>query len=262
METKLLSNLEQLIPYEGTISFAPDAPFDLYYSQSQPGFSWSDLRPVYDQRQQQWAALKPVIPSFEAIPQVLKSDQADAVVAKHLQQWVDGQNAIADIATAIEKDQLKLAQLYYKWAKKGLITCGSSAQDPVEISNDLERPIVLSVDDSSVVQTMIKRAISDRYQVVLANNAVDALNILNRQKVSLMLLDVTMPDIDGLELCRTIRSIGKFRDLPVIMLTAKDGMFNKIKGQMAGSTYYLTKPIEREKMLEVIDKYVLKTVKF
>ncbi|MEO1182119.1 MAG: response regulator, partial [Cyanobacteria bacterium J06636_28] len=70
------------------------------------------------------------------------------------------------------------------------------------------------------------------------------------------LLDVTMPDIDGLELCRTIRGIGRFRDLPIIMLTAKDGVFNKIRGQIVGSTHYLTKPVERSKLLEILDKYV------
>jgi CheY-like chemotaxis protein len=117
-------------------------------------------------------------------------------------------------------------------------------------------PIVLSVDDSSIVQTMIKRAISDRYEVLLANSAVTALNMLNSHPVSLLLLDVTMPDIDGLELCRTIRNISKFRNLPIVMLTAKDGLLDKVKGQFAGTTHYLIKPVDREKLLPVLEKYI------
>jgi CheY-like chemotaxis protein len=127
---------------------------------------------------------------------------------------------------------------------------------PKETSLSRALPIVLSVDDSSIVQTMIKRAISDRYEVLLANSAVTALNMLNSHPVSLLLLDVTMPDIDGLELCRTIRNMSKFRNLPIVMLTAKDGLLDKVRGQFAGTTHYLIKPVDREKLLPVLEKYI------
>ena len=65
-----------------------------------------------------------------------------------------------------------------------------------------------------------------------------------------------MPDIDGLELCRTVRGIGRFQNLPIIMLTAKDGVFNKIRGQIVGSTHYLTKPIDWKKLMAILNKYV------
>ncbi|WP_281291183.1 response regulator [Hyella patelloides] len=114
------------------------------------------------------------------------------------------------------------------------------------------------MDDSPVVQAMLKRSLSDRYEVILANNGMDALKILNSNKknIELILLDVTMPDIDGIELCRTIRRFKKFQTLPIIMLTAKDGMFDKVKGKFAGSTEYLTKPVDKEELLTIIGKYV------
>jgi twitching motility two-component system response regulator PilG len=74
--------------------------------------------------------------------------------------------------------------------------------------------------------------------------------------VALLLLDVTMPDIDGLEFCKTLRTIPKFKKLPVVMLTAKDGNINKLKGQIAGSNYYLTKPVEPEQLLAIVRRYV------
>ncbi|WP_299412348.1 response regulator [Acaryochloris sp. IP29b_bin.148] len=270
MKTRLLSTLEQLIPYSGTIIEDPELVFDLRYTNTQPGFRWCDLQPILTQRQQQWEALSPVIPSIDAVPRSLDHDSADPTVTQHLHKWVNGQHSIADIATASEQDPLELAQQYYQWAKSGWLTCkksdplasavaDSSHQQSSQKGNS-GRPIVLSVDDSPVVQTMIKRAIQDRYQVELANNAVDALNLLNKKKVSLVLLDVTMPDIDGLELCRTIRSISKFHDLPVVMLTAKDGIYNKLKGQMAGSTHYLTKPITQDKLLDILNRYAPVTV--
>jgi twitching motility two-component system response regulator PilG len=69
-----------------------------------------------------------------------------------------------------------------------------------------------------------------------------------------------MPDIDGLELCRTIRAMTKFKQLPIIMLTAKDGIVDRVKGQFAGSTQYLAKPVDREKLLPVLEKYIPQVV--
>jgi DNA-binding response OmpR family regulator len=91
-----------------------------------------------------------------------------------------------------------------------------------------------------------------------AGGALESLNILKQHgdRISLLILDLTMPDIDGLQLCRTIRSIPKFKNLPIIMLTARDGFFDKIKGQMAGSDRYLTKTFEAEKLLEIVNEYV------
>lgn len=131
---------------------------------------------------------------------------------------------------------------------------------PIVHQRPAELPIILSVDDSPVAQTMIKRNLGDRYNLLFANNAMDALNLLNRKQVELLLLDVTMPGIDGLEFCRTIRNIHKLRSLPIIMLTAKDGVFNKLKGQMAGSIHYLTKPIDWGNLIEVLNKYVPATI--
>jgi twitching motility two-component system response regulator PilG len=79
---------------------------------------------------------------------------------------------------------------------------------------------------------------------------------MNQKDIRLLLLDVTMPGVDGLEMCRTVRSIPKFRDLPIVMLTARDGFVDKIKGQIAGSTQYLTKPFHNDKLIEIVEKYV------
>ncbi len=65
-----------------------------------------------------------------------------------------------------------------------------------------------------------------------------------------------MPDIDGLELCRTVRSMPQFRNLPIVMVTARDGLVDKAKGQISGSTEYLTKPFGVEKLRAVVGKYL------
>jgi CheY-like chemotaxis protein len=115
---------------------------------------------------------------------------------------------------------------------------------------------VLAVDDSVVMQEMIKRALGGEYRVIVAGNAVDALALIYHEKISVLLLDVSMPGIDGLEFCRTVRNLPQFRDLPIIMLTARDKLFDKVQGRLAGATEYLTKPFDANQLQQVVGKFV------
>ncbi|MBD2740235.1 response regulator [Coleofasciculus sp. FACHB-1120] len=117
-------------------------------------------------------------------------------------------------------------------------------------------PTILAVDDSSVMQTLIKRALERDYRVLVVDNAVDALSVIYHQPISILLLDVSMPGVDGLELCRTVRSLPQFRDLPIIMLTARDGVFDKVQGRLAGATEYLTKPFEAEQLRQIVGNFI------
>jgi CheY-like chemotaxis protein len=79
---------------------------------------------------------------------------------------------------------------------------------------------VLSVDDSLISQQMIKRALDASYRVLLADNAVDALSVIYQETIEALLLDISMPGIDGFELCRTVRSLPQFKSVPIIMVTS------------------------------------------
>jgi len=111
---------------------------------------------------------------------------------------------------------------------------------------------ILAVDDCKIMQEMILRALQADYDVLVADNAVAALAAICHRNVDLMLLDVSMPDIDGLELCRTVRSMPQFKDLPIIMLTSRNSPFDKVQGRVAGATEYLTKPFEPEQLRQAI----------
>jgi DNA-binding response OmpR family regulator len=113
-----------------------------------------------------------------------------------------------------------------------------------------QRPTILAVDDSLVMQELIKQALMNDYNVLVAANAADALSLLYHQPIAMLLLDVCMPEINGLELCRTLRSLPRFRDLPIILLTAKDKVFDKVQGRLAGANEYLTKPFNPEHLRE------------
>jgi twitching motility two-component system response regulator PilG len=106
------------------------------------------------------------------------------------------------------------------------------------------------------MQEMIKRALTSEYRVLVADNAVDALALIYHQPISVLLLDVSMPGVDGLELCRTLRSLPQFSELPIVMLTARDGAFDKVQGRLAGATEYLTKPFEAEQLRQVVKNFI------
>lgn len=262
IRNNLVLMLERVLPCAGKIELNTALSCDLTYGTDKHGFTWKQLNHDLMQRQQVWNSLAPAIPSMDAIPRRIDGAQltiTDPWVYQHLTQLVDGRRSLFDIASHLGRDPLELAHTHLHFVQMGWINfsqAGYSSTIKHAVVSESNRPNVLSVDDSRVVQTMIKRTICDRYNVLLASNAMDALNLLNSKNVALMLLDVTMPDIDGLEFCRTIRSINKFRNLPVIMLTAKEGMLNKFKSQMAGSTHYLTKPVERQQLLDVLQKYI------
>jgi CheY-like chemotaxis protein len=261
VQARLIWTLEQVLPYPGEIGIESGSSFDLRGDED-GWISWEKVRAEIEQRQQEWSLLTPTIPSMEAIPWVPENrviSVTDAKVAEHLRQWVDGQRSLIEIAECLPtQDPLKMARAYSRWAQMEWVAFRDpkTAEISAPIGEDRDKPTILAVDDSLIVQTLIKRALKDTYNVLLASSAQEALNLLDRQAVKLLLLDVTMPDIDGLEMCRLVRENPKFRELPIIMLTARDGYVDKFKGYMAGSTKYLTKPFKPEELLAVISEYV------
>lgn len=292
--TKIILVLEQFLSHPGDAFWQSSSDFDLSFGKDQHGLNWSAIKHKLNQRQQQWHNLAPKIPSMDAIP-IATPEQFRQInnlqVKEHFRNSVDGQRSIIDIAEKMGKDPLSVAKSYLNWLNNGWVslethpitsptvidtkakiqliqdginaTVKSSPQsltpgdtDQLQKSQDL--PIVLSVDDSPIIQTTIKRALNQNYNVLLADKATEALKILNQKPVQLLLLDLTMPDVDGLEFCKTIRKIPKFQDLPIIMVTARDGLVNKMRGHVAGTNRYLTKPFKPDELKEIVRQYISK----
>lgn len=247
---QLILTLEQVLPLAG--KYRVDSNLQFNFCR---GVELSKLMLDISQRQSQWFNFKPLIPSMDAVPQLKENflQIPDPHVRNHLQEWVDGKRSLVDIAQGLNKDPLSIAKSYMQWVQAGWVVMKHDAT-PNNVQTDL--PTILAVDDSAVMQQVIKRALVGYCKVLVASNAVDALNLIYQEKVSLLLLDVSMPEIDGLELCRTIRSIAQFRDIPIIMVTARDGFFDKVKGKFAGSNEYLTKPFDAEKLRQTISRFL------
>ena len=97
---------------------------------------------------------------------------------------------------------------------------------------------------------------TDVDESLIPTDGIEAVNHLNDTKPDLILLDIILPRMDGYKVLSIVRENPDLRNVPVIMLTSRDGLLNKVRGKMAGSTAYLTKPFEPKKLLETIQKYL------
>ncbi len=117
---------------------------------------------------------------------------------------------------------------------------------------------ILVVDDSPTVRKLISAKLEKSgHLVVCASDGVEALEHIENGLPDLVLLDITMPRMDGYEVCRQIRSNPQAKELPVVMISGKDGFFDKVRGRMAGSTGYVTKPFGPETLMKALETYLL-----
>ena len=121
------------------------------------------------------------------------------------------------------------------------------------------RPLILAVDDSKTVQKMISTVLEkESYRVSAAEDGLAAIAKLDEEMPALILLDITMPRMDGYQVCKVINGNEATKHIPVIMLSGKDGFFDKVRGKMVGASNYITKPFDPAELTRTIAKFVKK----
>jgi twitching motility two-component system response regulator PilG len=115
---------------------------------------------------------------------------------------------------------------------------------------------IMVIDDSSTIRRSAEIFLGQAgYQVVLAEDGFDALAKMNDHKPALIFCDILMPRLDGYQTCALIKKSVKFHSTPVIMLSSKDGLFDRARGAMVGSSAYLTKPFTKDSLLKTVREY-------
>jgi len=115
---------------------------------------------------------------------------------------------------------------------------------------------VLVIDDSNTIRRSAEIFLRQGgHEVVLAEDGFDALAKVNDHAPELIFCDILMPRLDGYQTCAIIKRNPRFAHVPVIMLSSKDGLFDKARGRMVGSQDYLTKPFTKEQLLRAVDSY-------
>ncbi|MEO7001957.1 MAG: response regulator [Ktedonobacterales bacterium] len=121
----------------------------------------------------------------------------------------------------------------------------------------MAEPVVLVVDDSPTVRKIVQLTLQrERIQVVTAGDGLSALAAVADEQPDLILLDIMLPRMDGYNICQVVRKNMSYRDLPIIMLSGKDGLFDKMRGKLVGSTEYITKPFDSSELVQTVKRYL------
>lgn len=112
---------------------------------------------------------------------------------------------------------------------------------------------VMVIDDSNTIRRSAEIfLVQAGCQVILAEDGFDALAKIADHQPDLIFCDIMMPRLDGYQTCALIKKNSRFRATPVIMLSSKDGLFDRARGRMVGSDFYLTKPFTKDSLLQTV----------
>jgi twitching motility two-component system response regulator PilG len=133
---------------------------------------------------------------------------------------------------------------------------GLSPNDSGSLATELVGARVLVIDDSNTIRRSAEIFLRQGgHEVLLAEDGFDALSKISDHDPELIFCDILMPRLDGYQTCAIIKRNPRFAHVPVIMLSSKDGLFDKARGRMVGSQDYLTKPFTKEQLLRAVDDY-------
>lgn len=124
-------------------------------------------------------------------------------------------------------------------------------------NSDITAVKVMVIDDSNTIRRSAEIFLKNAgYAVILAEDGFDALSKIADQHPQIIFIDIMMPRLDGYQTCSLIKRNDRFKSTPVIMLSSKDGLFDRARGRMAGSDEYLTKPFTQETLVAAVNEYV------
>ena len=112
---------------------------------------------------------------------------------------------------------------------------------------------ILVIDDSKTIRRSAENLLAkEGFEVITATDGFDALAKIADSRPEIIFVDIMMPRLDGYQTCALIKNNNEFKKTPVVMLSSKDGLFDRAKGRIVGSDQYLTKPFSKDELLGTI----------
>jgi twitching motility two-component system response regulator PilG len=145
--------------------------------------------------------------------------------------------------------------LYPLIENKTLEVFASSAVDSAIAFQQPTGSLIACIDDSNTVQRQVKMMLEmSGFRVIGITDPTSCLTLLVRQKPALILMDITMPEIDGYELCTMLRQSRHMRNVPIVMFTGRDGLIDRMRAQLVGANDYITKPVNTDKLIAKVQR--------
>ncbi|MEH2229286.1 response regulator [Nostoc sp.] len=207
--------------------------------------------------------LAPILRRPEQLEQMVSPS-----VYKNFVNLINGKFTLRDLAMKMKQSVLPLTRSLLPYILKGIIELVEVPDLPLgitEVNNNSTTtqakkriaPLVACVDDSPQVCKMVEDIVtSNGFRFVKIQDAVQALPTLIQDKPDLIFLDLIMPVASGYEICTQLRRISTFSNTPIIILTGSDGLLDRVRAKVVGSTDFLTKPVMADKVMSIIRKYL------
>ncbi len=123
----------------------------------------------------------------------------------------------------------------------------------MDTANSFDGLKVVLVDDSKTIRQSAKALLEKAgCDVVTASDGFESLAKIVDHHPDIVFVDITMPRLDGFQTCALIKQNSKFKQIPVVMLTSKDGLFDRARSKLVGAEHYITKPFTRDELLEIL----------
>lgn len=149
---------------------------------------------------------------------------------------------------------------HFAHKKDALCYRGASSRSETKMTTSPQSTAltIMVIDDSSTIRRSAEIFLNQAgYQVVLADDGFDALAKINDHHPALVFCDILMPRLDGYQTCALIKKSARFRATPVLMLSSKDGLFDRARGAMVGASAYLTKPFTKDSLLAAVREHAM-----
>jgi chemotaxis family two-component system response regulator PixG len=203
--------------------------------------------------------------------------QTTPTIYQNLARVITGNLTFREIATTINQDLLLLTRSLSRYIKNGIIELvdlpdiniptpsakdfnlhpSSSLLSSLSSTLKPSGKLVACIDDNPQICELMKVIVTDAgYRFIAIQDATQALSRLLESKPDIIFLDLMMPQINGYEVCSQIRKISSLNHIPVVILTGKDGLMDRVRAKVTGSTDFITKPIDRQKINTAIDRYI------
>ncbi len=201
-------------------------------------------------------------------PEQLRQSTSDQLY-QTLSALLNGQHTLRDLAVEMRRDAAEIALSLLQFIQLGVIGMVPIADLPalMFLPKPSEQPdipasqsLIACVDDSLMVRNMMEELLTTSgHQFLGIDDPLRAIGILLSRKPDFIFLDLVMPNINGYEICEKLRKISCFHQTPIVILTGSNGYANRLRSNFVGATDFLSKPLNAEAVLGVIDKHLKQT---
>ncbi|MFN9058479.1 MAG: response regulator [Pseudanabaena sp.] len=208
--------------------------------------------------------LAPYLANPDQLALMLNADVITLKTYKTLKKIVNGKNTLWDLSIIMKRSMIAVMRSLLPLVVDGIVAfreipdwISPNWKLPGKPSNGSLRGLVACIDDSPQVAVEMKRILEPLgYEVLGITEPLQSVSTLLQRKPDLIFLDLVMPNTNGYELCTFLRKTTTFQEIPIVILTGRDGMIDRVRAKMAGSSDFLSKPPDAAKVLQILHKFL------